>query len=128
MYFLVKLLQANYTVVYESVIQKRTWIFGKNRNCLIKRIISEEDVPEFEEKNTVHLFDAKAGIDSYEITRIEKGAIQVNFSSTNKKSYSQYIRFSDVYPALFPSLSKEEFSLYVDKLNVSPEIVQEYPT
>jgi hypothetical protein len=110
MYFLIKSLKLGKTVVFESVLQRQTWILGKDCSRMIEKIIELRDAPpELKSTNTVHLFDASAGANSYPITRIEGGAFQVVFSSTNIISFKQFYRCSDVYIALLPSLQKKEF-------------------
>ncbi len=124
MYFLVMLLKRGYTVVYESVEKKVTWVFSKHGTRKIRRIISLEDVLELESNSTVHLFDAKACNNSYEIMAVNNGARQIVFSSNNVSSYKQFKR-TTCYVAGFPSTDESEFMRYVDLFKSSPAIVNE---
>jgi hypothetical protein len=110
--------------VYENVEKRTTWVLGKNAsNRIIRHRIEPDDALELISANTVHLFDAKAGLDSYSITRAE-GAFQVVFSSTNINSYKQFMRQPDVYQALLPSLHADEFNRYVELFGVSADDVK----
>ena len=126
MYFLIMAIKKGYTVVYESVELNKSWVFSKNGSRVIsKRKINDQDDPELKSKQTVHIFDATAGNNSYGITRIVNGAKQVVFSSTNRASYAQFIRNYDVFEAFLPSTSKEEFNRYVSLFGVSNDKVDE---
>ncbi len=116
------LLKRGYTVVYESVEKKVTWVFSKHGTRKIRRIISLEDVLELESNNTVHLFDAKAGNNSYEIMAVNNGARQIVFSSNNVSSYKQFKR-TTCYVAGFPSTDESEFMRYVDLFKTTPAVV-----
>ncbi len=124
MYFLVKSLQSGYTVVYESVDKEATWVFSVDGSRHIGHKISPDEVPEFKNKTTVHLFDAKAGDNSYAIRSVDNGAHQIVFSSTNVSSYKQFKR-TRCYVAGFPSTNENEFMRYVDLFKSSPAIVNE---
>ena len=61
MYFLWKMVNMEKTVVYENVEQKQIWIFepgGPSQSYSNARV---EDVPALKRRETIHLFDAKAG-------------------------------------------------------------------
>jgi len=106
MYFLVKSLQMGLTVVYENVQQETTWVFAKTGSRKLEGNLAF--IPELNSTKTIHIFDAKAA-SSREMRTVTGGAYQVAFSSTNIVSYKQLIRNSDLYVALFPSLSIDEF-------------------
>ena len=119
-------IKKGYTVVYESVELNKSWVFSKNGSRVIsKRRINDQDDPELKSEQTIHIFDAKAGENSYGITSIVNGAKQVVFSSTNRASYAQFIRNYDVFEAFLPSTSKEEFNRYVSLFGVSNDKVDE---
>ena len=106
MYFLVKSLQMGLKVVYENVQRETTWVFAKTGSRKLEGNLAF--IPELNSTKTIHIFDAKAA-SSRELRTVPGGAYQVVFSSTNIVSYKQLIRNSDVYVALFPSLSIDEF-------------------
>jgi len=118
-------IKKGYTVVYESVKLGISWVFSKNGSRLIGRKLEMYLAPELKSKQTVHIFDAEAGNNSYGITRVVNGAKQVVFSSTNRAIYAQFIRNYDVFEAFLPSTSKEEFNRYVSLFGVSNDIVDE---
>lgn len=124
MYFLVKLLQSGYAVVNESVEKENTWVFSQHGSRKIPWKISPGDVPELQSTKTVHLFDAKAGDNSYAIRSVDNGAHQIVFSSTNVSSYKQFKR-TRCYVAGFPSTDENEFMRYVDLFKTPPAIVNE---
>lgn len=124
MYFTLMAIKKGYTVVYESVDQNISWVLSKNGSRVIGKRLQPEDAPELRSKQTLHIFDAKAGQNSYEITRVVDGAKQILFSSTNRNSYAQFIR-GNVFVALLPSTSKEEFDKYVSLFGASTEKVDE---
>jgi hypothetical protein len=83
-----------------------------------------QDEPELKSKQTIHLFDATAGPNSYGITRIVDGAKQVVFSSIKQSSYyAQLARDNRIYRALLPSTTKEEFYNYATILAISKDVV-----
>ena len=124
MYFLIQAIKKGYTVVYESVHLEKSWVFSKDRSRVISnRKPNDQDEPELKSKRTLHIFDAKAGDNSYSVKRIVAGAKQIVFSSTNRATYAQFIRDHDVFEALLPSTTKEEFNKYVTLFNVTKDIV-----
>ncbi len=118
------LLKRGYTVVYESVDMEATWVFNKDGSRIIERKISTEDVPELHSKQTVHLFDAKVGENSYSIRAVVAGAHQIVFSSTHVSNYKQFKR-TKCYIAGFPSTDESEFMRYVDLFKTTPDIVNQ---
>jgi hypothetical protein len=102
---LIDLIQAGKTVVYQSAELERTWIFRKNGECSLFRKIHYE-IPELDDPETFHIFDAKAGFGSEPATTEAKLLL---FSSTNQRSYKQVARRKGIKKLLFPSASKEEF-------------------
>lgn len=116
-------IKKGHTIVYENVQLNTSWVFSKNGSRVIRRKLELYLAPELLSKETIHIFDAKAGPSTYEITLVH-GATQVVFSSTNRSSYAQFIRGS-TYVAFLPSTSKEEFLQYVSLFGVSSEIVDE---
>ena len=125
MYFLVKAVQLGLNVVYESVEQRKTYVFSPTNSRIIEKKIEIADVPELKSTNTLHLFDAKTGKDAYGITRVVGGAYQILFSSTNLDIYRQFIRNSDVFPVIFPSTTEEEFNFYAKELGVKQEAIEQ---
>lgn len=123
MYFLVKLIQMDYNVVYENVQKETTWVFKKDGTCrIIKKRLVLADVPELEQIDTVHLFDAKAGNNTKEIFKVDT-AHQIVFSSTNVNSYKQFMR-GRCYYAIFPSTTKDEFMEYAKFFNIPDATIQ----
>jgi hypothetical protein len=119
MYFLIQSIKKGYTVIFESVHLGKSWVFSKSGSRVIEKPrIAIQDVPEIKSKQTVHIFDAKAGPNTYDITRVVAGARQIVFSSTNRASYAQFIREPTVFQALLPSTTKEEFDKYVALFDV----------
>lgn len=123
MYFLVMLLKKDYTVVYENVEKETTWVLSKTESRRIQRKINIEDIPELNSRNTVHLFDAAVGLNSYEIRRVDNGAHQIVFSSSNNNSSYEQFKKSRCYVAGFPSTNEDEFMEYVNLFKLQPAIV-----
>ncbi len=123
MYFLIQAIKKGYTVVYESVHLEMSWVFSKDRSRVIsKRRVTNEDAPELKSEQTLHIFDAKTGDNSYGVRRMD-GAKQIVFSSMNRAIYAQFIRDFDVFEAFLPSTTEEEFDKYVTLFKVTKDYV-----
>ena len=116
-------LKQGYTVVYENVQQGKTWVLSENGSRVIGQRLEPYLVPELNSKQTVHLFDAKAGINSYEIKLVVGGAKQVVFSSANRNSYAQFCR-GPVFVACLPSTSEKEFYRFASILGASSDTIK----
>lgn len=125
MFFLIQAIKKGHTVVYESVQLRTSWVFSKSGSRIINKRLEIQDALELRSEQTIHLFDAKAGADSYEITRVIDGAKQVVFSSTNMNSYTQFLRSHGIFQVILPSTSQEEFEKYVALFGVSKDVEDE---
>ncbi|KAB2892636.1 MAG: hypothetical protein F9K28_11405 [Bacteroidetes bacterium] len=106
MFFLYKLLREGVTVVYEKVLSNEVFVFPPTGECRV--LTGKADaavVPELKSPNTVHLFDACAGVNAREpYLYLAKLAI---FTSPNETSYKQLLR-SGVDFLIVPSYSRAE--------------------
>lgn len=106
MFFLYKLLRDGVTVVYEKVQDDTVFVFPPTGQC--RKFTGRgnvDTVPELENPNTVHLFDACAGVNAREpFGHPAKLAI---FTSPNEISYKQLMR-SGVSSLAVPSYTLEE--------------------
>lgn len=91
MYFLHNLVRDGFTVVYEKPFTRKIFVIPPTGDC--SEITGEADdelVPELKSANTVHLFDACAGMHAREpFMYVAKVAI---FTSPNETSYKQHQR------------------------------------
>ncbi len=117
MYFLVEFLKMKKTVVYESSSQRMFCVFKESGSYGWYAKANPGRCPELKLKTTIHIFDAKAGIDSYE--PVSSAAKLILLSSTNINSFKQTARKIGIVPVLFPSTSKTEFFRYASLFGVS---------
>ena len=110
MFVLTKLLQDGKTVVFESSSQRMFWVLKPNGSYLKEGRATAVNPPELKNRETIHIFDAKAGTDSYEIADT-RARLLVN-SSTNPTSYTQTIRRANMLTMVFPSTTENEFYKY----------------
>lgn len=97
--------------------RNRVWIFTSNGCRTTTRQANEETVPELQDPDTVHLFDAKAPEDGVASEPSRSSAFLVIFSSSNGNVYKQLGRSMAIYG--FPSCDLSELLEHCEKFNVS---------
>ena len=116
------LLEMGITVVYESVLQECYFVLKKGGSTKHSGKARTIVCPELDSPKTVHLFDAKAGTNSYE--PVQSAAQLVVFASTNTSSYKQTQRGGDnVLKVLYPSTSNDDFNRYAKCLDIDSEAI-----
>ena len=122
MFFLVRLVKNRQTVVFESAGQKLVWVFSSTGSRIIKGPAEKINCPELQSTTTTHIFDGKAGANSYEPA--QSAAKLALFSSTNRTSYAQSERRVD-FIAFYPSTTPDEFRRYVEMMNIDADKAKE---
>lgn len=122
MYFLVRFVKNNQTVVFESAGQNLVWIFSSIGSRIITGPANMIKCPELQSKSTTRIFDAKAGSSAFE--PVQSAAKLVLFSSTNRNSYAQLERRVN-FIAIYPSTTPDEFRRYVKMMNIDAHKVKE---
>jgi hypothetical protein len=120
MYFLWYFIRKDKTVVYESVHNKRVWVFSPNGCRSFEGIAGTDSCPELFNNETYFLFDAKAGDSCHEPT--SSPAFLLLFSSPNDSSYKQTSRDSIVKLG-FTSPSYNELLLLGNALNIEEKYI-----
>lgn len=108
MYCLIQLLKMGRTAVFESAIRGYFWVFkeGGKSYCL-EGIANDMSCPELLSKDTVHIFDGKAGASREPVLSLAR---LILISSTNEESYKQTTRRTNAYPlCLYPSATDDDF-------------------
>ena len=123
MFFLHKLIKAGITVVYESRIQSMIWVWKENKSECFAGTANEISCPDLESRETVHIFDCRAGSETQQ--PVSSAAKLILFSSTNINSYKQTLRDQPLNPFVIPSTTEEEFYSYANHLGVSSEWIAE---
>lgn len=118
MYFLWYFIRQNKTVVYESVENKRLWVFSSDGCRSFAGIADTDSCPELNNRETYFLFDAKAGDNCHEPVKCP--AFLVLFSSPNVTSYKQFSR-GNVPKVGYTSPSYEELLLLGKALKMEEE-------
>jgi hypothetical protein len=107
------------TVVYELCQQSIVYVISPNG--IFRRTTTPAslvNVPELENKETVHIYDAKSSLNQ---EPCESNAYLIEFSSRNSRNYAQTIRRYGMEQYCIPSYEVEELLLYSDLFGVPPE-------
>eukprot|EP01031_Cornospumella_fuschlensis_P026347 gene26347-31827_t len=101
-----KLLREGVTVVYEKVLANEVFVFPPTGECRVLTGTADAGiVPELNSPNTVHLFDACAGVNARD-PYLNHAKLAI-FTSPNETSYEQLLR-SGVDFLVVPSYSRAE--------------------